>query len=58
MTNWLLRAAISIPLLCGLAYILKIKLIEPYSVTVVEFEIKSIDDGEVFRSQKGDREGI
>lgn len=53
MTNWLIRAAISIPLLCGLALILKHYLIKPYSVVTVEFEL--IDDG-IFRSQKGDRE--
>ena len=57
MKDWLIRAAISIPLLCGLALILKHYLIEPYSVSTIEFDIQ-FEVIQVDRSNKGDRERI
>ena len=50
--NWLIRAAISIPLLCGLALIVKAYLIEPYSVINMDFDVQF----EEIHSGKGDRE--
>lgn len=50
--SWTLRACISIPLLAALALILKYYLIEPYSVSVLEFEFESVP------MKKGDRENI
>ena len=52
MINWLIRAAISVPLLCGLAYWLRVTLIEPYSVSNLDFDVQF----EEIHSGKGDRE--
>lgn len=50
--NWLIRAAISIPLLALLAIILKWTLIEPYSAINVDMIIEF----EEIHSGKGDRQ--
>lgn len=52
--SWTLRACISIPLLAILAIILKYYLIEPYSASVLEFDIEF----ESIPMKKGDRENI
>lgn len=52
LSIWLIRAVISIPLLAALALILKYYLIEPYSISVLEFEFESVP------MKKGDRENI
>lgn len=55
MKNWLLRAISVTPVLITLALIVKVYLIVPNSVNVVEFEVQV---EQIFRSEKGDREGI
>lgn len=40
MQNWLIRAALITPVMIVLALILKIYLIAPYGVNVLEFEIE------------------
>lgn len=54
MMTWLIRAAISIPLLAVLAIILKYYLIEPYSANMLEFDVEF----ESVPLKKGDKENI
>lgn len=68
LQNWIMRFIISVSLLVALAFILKYNLIEPYSMSVIEFELK-VDqilplqpdtsknyEDQIFRSEKADRE--
>lgn len=50
MTNWLIRAAFCLPIIIGAALIIKIFLIEPYAVTMIEFDVIEAP------MKKGDRE--